>query len=587
MPKLSDIVIDPTRFQRKGLRPWHDSKVVFSPPLPSSENKSSSATTITEQSEHGTDRSSQIKKNKTLKEEALSTSSLDTLQNAIINEKAPSIKMDDKEMTKARRTDDERVTEDLLLSDDKRMTKEGQTDDERMTEASSIDDKDVTNGSPSDDKRVTEPTPSGDKEMAKEGQTDDKRMSEAITIDDKDVTNGAPSDDKRVTEPTPSGDKEMTKEGQTDDKRMSEAITIDDKDVTNGAPSNDKRVTEPTPSGDKEMTKEGQTDDKRMSASEKSYKKPKKLTTREDESIKNIKFEEDKQGLKASLRGLQERCVVEILKFNETGDILQLKVLANKLGISLNSIKKTIGRLKQKGVIKSAETNTGRGGGVRYRVAPNIQYKMKKEFSSYNSNNTIITTTEKKDDKEEVGSFPSEWLNIDITPLRHIGFSETHIKLLYETKKTTPEIVQESINHFAWGIINNAGNYKKYSNLLNPLLGILKQGRVWVESGYEPPQQAALRELIEMQRIQNEHQEKLINDLMEITFPQWKITLNSEQVNQIVPQDGRNSSYSSDILLKSYFKREVLLPKLLAEGKIKNFLIAEEGDAVSRPRKKI
>ena len=251
--------------------------------------------------------------------------------------------------------------------------------------------------------------------------------------------------------------------------------------------------------------------------------------------------------------------------------------LALNVEASLDSTKKSLKRLKQKNVITTVEYSTNRYDGYSvFKIAPSFYRTFKErvgvsDSNSNNSNNIIITTTEQKSEPRQANiDLPDDWLEIDLEPLKHIGLSKNHLISLYKSDKTSPKIVQESINHFAWGLINNEANYKKYQNLLMPLIGVLKKGEIWVESKYESPQQLALKKLIALRQAEKERQNKLIEDLIEIEFPQWKKTLSKEEITSIAPNLG-DSGFARDVLLKLHFRDEILLPKLTAEGKIKRY----------------
>ena len=79
-----------------------------------------------------------------------------------------------------------------------------------------------------------------------------------------------------------------------------------------------------------------------------------------------------------------------------------------------------------------------------------------------------------------------------------------------------------------------------------------------------------MKKLISIKAEQKEEQEKLIENLIELEFPQWRKSLSKEQVNTIAPSNYGNS-FTIDVLLQSHFKNEILIPRLISEGKIKRY----------------
>ena len=78
-----------------------------------------------------------------------------------------------------------------------------------------------------------------------------------------------------------------------------------------------------------------------------------------------------------------------------------------------------------------------------------------KQFN--NSSSNIITTINKKE-----GNIDSEnpWTSINIFPLETYGLKQSHLKQLEKMNCTTPEIVQESIHHMAYGLENTKDTQK-------------------------------------------------------------------------------------------------------------------------------
>ena len=253
---------------------------------------------------------------------------------------------------------------------------------------------------------------------------------------------------------------------------------------------------------------------------------------------------------------------------------INLSSLAKSLGNLLDSTKKSLKRLKKRNIIKTVIFSNNRYDGYTiYKISFSFYKLFKKQkvcdfSSSYNNSIKETTTIEKK---EEVipnsNGLPDEWEKINFELLAPLGFSKNHLFDIYEANTNTPEAVQESLNHYAWGIEHNSEKYKKYKNHLTVLIGRLRKGKIWTESGYESPKTLALKQLIALREKEKKQQNEMIKQLVELEFPQWEKGLSEEEIRQIVPSNVSNKELSIG-LLRTYFRQKVLIPKLEKQGKI-------------------
>jgi hypothetical protein len=160
------------------------------------------------------------------------------------------------------------------------------------------------------------------------------------------------------------------------------------------------------------------------------------------------------------------------------------------------------------------------------------------------------------------------WKKINVEPLRDIGFSETQLKQLYSQNLSTPEIIQESINHFAFALGNNP-KVKQYPEPLNVLMGVLRKGQVWFEKNYVSPHEMAQRLINERKRGEIERLKKLEEDAYEMALNEWKNSLQNEEIEKIVPAKALGDITPQRVRLSIYF-REKIWPnqksQYLAEG---------------------
>jgi hypothetical protein len=249
---------------------------------------------------------------------------------------------------------------------------------------------------------------------------------------------------------------------------------------------------------------------------------------------------------------------------------LSLKYIANSLGKSYHSIKTTIKRLVAKKVILRVSYKNGRGGSTIYKISDEFYKDYLKNTLSYNNSNNknyYYKNSEKIEERVEVttslrNQLSNDWEEINISPLEHIGLKKTHLEKLSQIENLTPEIVQDSINQFAWGLKNNPKHYEKYDNKIYVLIGALKKGQSWIESSYESEEEKAVKEMIRASKQKQKEKEKLIDELVDLEFSEWKSSLTREKINEISPSNMKLSDEMTDSLLKTHFKIEVIIPRL-------------------------
>ena len=159
----------------------------------------------------------------------------------------------------------------------------------------------------------------------------------------------------------------------------------------------------------------------------------------------------------------------------------------------------------------------------------------------------------------------SSWSEIDIKPLLSIGFSKIQLRQLQD--RNTPEIIQKSIYHFAYGLEHNEKTKKYKDNALSVFMGVLRKGQAWTETNYKSPQQLALEKLIEDKKKETEQCNQKLDELTELEFPAWKQELTEQKIKEIVPETFRLTRVPQDVVeyLKKYFKETVLTPRLKKE----------------------
>lgn len=292
----------------------------------------------------------------------------------------------------------------------------------------------------------------------------------------------------------------------------------------------------------------------------------------------------------SSLVGLQKNIILFLYaeckqQRSKITRALSIEYIATSCNSTISSIKKSLQRLEKKGVVIRGGFKLGRSGWTQYilsdtvyneillsenfrtntqnwrqtkdNLEPKLETNMKTNSSSSSSNINISTTTD----------LPADWKKIDLTPLKQINFGMTELKNIYKKcfEIFTPYQIQESINHFAFGITNNPSRYKNMKSPAAVLVNQLNQGILWEEDGYISLEEIAQIEKSEKRRLFLESQFK------QPKFFEWFNSLSNEEKDRIVPDGIKTStSYmvSKEIIQKEqakvYFEKKIW-PKMLEE----------------------
>jgi DNA-binding MarR family transcriptional regulator len=265
-----------------------------------------------------------------------------------------------------------------------------------------------------------------------------------------------------------------------------------------------------------------------------------------------------------------------------TGEIPGKNIIS-MLGTTRNGMETALKRLRKKGLILREKGKTGRNGLINLSISEAIKNEAIKyirmnqiEQQSMNkgsirvqdgrlnrvqleSNGSLYSSSNKNNTTTVL---PDEWKRINYTPLESIGFAMQHLLDIFETNLCDPNVVQESIYHFAFGL--EEGKYKSYDNPLKVFIGRLRKGSAWFESSYEPPKEKALRELFERKKAEKEKRDALIKEIVDMDFPDWRKKLTEIEISQIVPPDILKTNLTPAITasLRTHYIESVVMPRL-------------------------
>jgi predicted transcriptional regulator len=296
----------------------------------------------------------------------------------------------------------------------------------------------------------------------------------------------------------------------------------------------------------------------------------------------------------SSLVGLQRKITLYIYEVCKTSrsritSPVSMEHLANACQTTKLSVQKTVQRLENKKIIVRNSFKNGRGGWTQYELSDAIyqeiiqeetqsklrtnlgqtQDKLRSEprtelrtslpssSSSYIINNNNTTTT---GETEESKNLTGDWQTICIDSLNDIGFTTTHLVQIAQQKKLSAEIVQDSIEAFAFDLKYNQKAKHVKGSPLNYFMGIVRNGQPYAPPGnYESPQDREMRIYLERKQKIDKARVEREEELMKLAFDEWEREQSEEYKQSLLPEDVRNNRLSGpkQATLRAYFAREI------------------------------
>lgn len=336
------------------------------------------------------------------------------------------------------------------------------------------------------------------------------------------------------------------------------------KPITNGAQNSDERLTNLP----QELSISDFTDNNRLT----------KPVTNGSRMVHN-----SQQNILPKLTGIQRNIVIAMYRNCRIngGNVTQeltLDYIASVTNVTKKSIKTSINRLKQKSCISRVDYKDGRGGWVKYEISQHLFTELLQHegllLPNMNLSQTVnnpftqpitqhvtnLPSSSSKYINTTTTDLPQEWKKIDFTPLSEINFGSTELKNIFRKcpQHITDQVVQDSINQFAFGLKNNPVRYKNMHAPSAILVKSLCDGNSWIENGYISAEE----------KLRIEKEDRITNILekqfKEPKFLDWFNLLDENQKEEIVPHSVKTSpSYmiSKSVIQKEhahrYFEQEI------------------------------
>lgn len=324
-----------------------------------------------------------------------------------------------------------------------------------------------------------------------------------------------------------------------------------------------------------EISKKKQTEHKLNT--EQNTEKLKNKTQKAHKVDTNISF--------AALSGIQRDIIIlifnhcKIAKQDSTNEI-SISYISTSLNIRIGSIKNSISRLEQKKFVTRLEYKIGRGGWSRYKLSdslysellylekthkldtkytqiehkPDTEQHTEQHTMPASSSSLINKTTTETNNKNEL---PDEWLNTDIELLDIINFHKGHLIQLFRHGLDL-DVVQQSINHYAFDLIENEKAKQIKTDPLSFFMGIMKRsGYYAAPENYESPKDRGRRLFLEQEAAKIKKRAEEEKNLMNVYFEVWSNTLTHQEKIELVGKDelGPNRAILTiNDKLKNYYK---------------------------------
>ena len=290
------------------------------------------------------------------------------------------------------------------------------------------------------------------------------------------------------------------------------------------------------------------------------------------------------------LVGLQRACLLFVYQSckanrSKVTEPLSLEHIAQHLKTTSGAVKTTLQRLEEKRCLIRVSFKNGRGGWSIYELPEDIHTEMLRQetdnklttnwqltgnklvsepttepATSFSSSSYINNKTTTTSNVEEVKNLSKEWEAIHIDSLSDIGFTTTHLAQIAQQGKLTPEIIQDSIEAFAYDLKFNQKAKTIKGSPLNFFMGIVRNGKPYAPPGnYESPQDREMRIYLERKQKIEQARAEREEGLMKLAFDEWDREQSEEYKQSLLPENVRNNRLSGpkQATLRAYFAREI------------------------------
>ena len=263
----------------------------------------------------------------------------------------------------------------------------------------------------------------------------------------------------------------------------------------------------------------------------------------------------------SQLSGLQEK-LIEILYFScringqKITQPISKKFLMKQLKTTRGTLKSIISRLIFKKLIAKHKSHSGRSGWVQYELSSTIYSELLQNERKMDAR----AFDEISFDKKTNNSIVEESQSISIPEVvKNIGFGEMQLRQLRNIEELSLDMIQESLNHFAFDLDN--GMLMVKTNRLNFLMGTVRKGG-YTSSKYVEEEELAIKMQLKVLQLRKESREKEKEQYEELLFEEWIITKTEEEIWKILPPPMNDKTFymkkiHKELLLNYFVENEM------------------------------
>jgi hypothetical protein len=290
----------------------------------------------------------------------------------------------------------------------------------------------------------------------------------------------------------------------------------------------------------------------------------------------------EKQFLEMLIAKCKEYCTLSLPP-------ISTEEIRGNLKISAEHVRNLVYRLSKKNILTVEKNKSGRNAIRKFKL-DKILYRHIQELTlsedSIRERSVSKTVSNPLERSSVVSSYintnyreldiSDDWASIDLTSLESIGFNSSHLVQIYRTYDKdpnialSPELLQSSIDAFAYDLKNNEveKNFKKPAATV--LLSLLKKGQPYnsiTPDKCVSPVQDALNKHNQMLLVQRTKEQQLLQQIKDTEFSVWIEELPEEELLLLCPE--------KEVPLKDSEKLFKTVRKRMAREKAKDYFDAE------------
>ena len=278
-----------------------------------------------------------------------------------------------------------------------------------------------------------------------------------------------------------------------------------------------------------------------------------------------------------NLVGFQRKALFYIVEDCKERGLLYTSQITNEilrilLNTSADVVKTTIQRLIKKGLIAIEKGKRGKGGYKVFTIseivrnasiAAHAQLGISKQLvnqlvndnskqlvnnketikgTSGSSSSSYINTTTEVNVHTAREELPEPWQAVDCSVLAHIDFNVDHLFQLCQRGTLEPEVVQDSLYHFAFDLQHNKKREAIKGDPLNYLMGVLAKRPYTAPANYVNPNVEAFKRYAEEKARQDEQLQALEANVQNSEFQSWYEHLPQEELDALCSAMGEQSA---------------------------------------------